>query len=167
METWLRERGTFQRRHVIIVNVKKKQTEQPSKYSTFKPKGYVYGKVFVTNMLYNKNRHKVFKPHRLLEREPLNLPSPAMTPLGWVQDVNNLKGQACQKGLFSNTTVMLHKSRTEKVKQVIDIMTTVKVSRELKHISENAARKEAILRNVFRLSNDCDDGETHPHMSNA
>ena len=54
METWLRERGTFQRRHVIIVNVKKKQTEHPSKYSTFKPKGYVYGKVFVTNMLYNK-----------------------------------------------------------------------------------------------------------------
>jgi len=47
---------------------------------------------------------------------------------------------------------MLHKSRIEKVKQVMDIMTTVKVSREPKHISENAARKEAILRNLFRLS---------------
>jgi hypothetical protein len=75
-----------------------------------------------------------------------------MTPLGRVQDVHNLKGQTFQKGLSSNTIVMLHKSRIQKVKQVMDIMKTVKVSPEPKHIIENAVRKEAILRNLFRLS---------------
>jgi hypothetical protein len=70
-----------------------------------------------------------------------------MIPSGWIQDLNCLKGQACQKGLFSYTTVTLHKSRIERVKQIMDIMTAVKVSSERKHIIENAARKEAILRN--------------------
>jgi len=72
-----------------------------------------------------------------------------MTPSGWIQDLSCLKGQACQKGLFSYTAVRLHKSKKERIKQVMDIRTIVKMSLDPKHIIENAARNEAILKNYF------------------
>jgi hypothetical protein len=70
-----------------------------------------------------------------------------MTPAGRIQDLNSLKGHTCQKGLSSYATVMLHKSRIERERQVKDIMIIVKMSPEPKHIIENAVRKDAMLRN--------------------